>query len=242
MSDRRGGRGAGPLRVALVGATGLIGRSLIEAAIGREDIRITGVARREMPLPPGAKMEMFVAEPDKWSDIFEAVRPQVLVNALGTTWRKSGQDEAAFRSVDQELVLATAKAARAHGTQRMISVSSVGAAQGSKNFYLRVKGEVERDLAKIGFARLDILRPGLLRGPRGEDRRRKERLAIAASPVTDLLLHGQYRRFRSVPARTVAEAALALAMKETRGRYTYDNDALRRLAKGLPKPAEERAK
>ena len=225
-----------PLRIALVGATGLIGRSLIELCVGRADVRLAAIARREMPLPAGATMEMFVADPDKWGEVIEAVRPQVLVSALGTTWRKAGKDEAAFRAVDQQLVLDTARAARAHGVERMIAVSSVGADAASKTFYLRVKGEVERDLAKAGFKRLDILRPGLLKGPRGDDRRLGERLAIIASPVADLLLHGGLRQYRSIPARVVAEGILALALKSTQGRFVHDNDAIRRAARGLPQP------
>lgn len=225
-----------PLRIAVVGATGLVGRSLIELCVGRADVRLAAIARREMPLPAGATMEMFVADPDKWGEVIEAVRPQVLVSALGTTWRKSGKDEAAFRAVDQQLVLDTARAARVHGVERMIAVSSVGADATSKTFYLRVKGEVERDLAKAGFKRLDILRPGLLKGPRGDDRRTGERLAIIASPVADLLLHGGFRQYRSIPGRVVAEGILALALKSTQGRFVHDNDAIRRAARSLPRP------
>ena len=225
-----------PLRIALVGATGLIGRSLIELCVGRADVRLTAIARREMPLPQGARMEMFVAEPSHWGEVIEAVRPQVLVSALGTTWRKAGKDEAAFRAVDQQLVLDTARAARTHGVERMIAVSSVGADATSKNFYLRVKGEVERDLAKAGFKRLDILRPGLLKGQRDNDARPGERAAIIASPVADLLLHGRFRQYRSISARVVAEGILALALKSTQGRFVHDNDGIRRAARGLPRP------
>lgn len=225
-----------PLRIALVGATGLIGRSLIELCVGRADVRLTAIARREMPLPPGATMEMFVAEPSHWGEVIEAVRPEVLVSALGTTWRKAGKDETAFRAVDQQLVLDTARTARSHGVERMIAVSSVGADAASKNFYLCVKGEVERDLAKAGFKRLDILRPGLLKGQRENDPRAGERIAIVASPVADLLLHGRFRQYRSIPARVVAEGILALALKSTQGRFVHDNDGIRRAARGLPRP------
>lgn len=225
-----------PLRIALVGATGLVGRTLIELCVGRADVRLAAIARREMPLPAGARMEMFVAEPGKWGEVIEAVRPQVLVSALGTTWRKAGKDEAAFRAVDQQLVLETARAAREHGVERMIAVSSVGAEATSKNFYLRVKSEVERDLAKAGFKRLDLLRPGLLKGPRGDDRRIGERAAIIASPIADLLLHGKFRQYRSIQARFVAEGILSLALKGTQGRFVHDNDAIRRAARDLPRP------
>ena len=39
-----------PLRVALVGATGLVGRRVIEECIGRPDVRLVAIARREVKL------------------------------------------------------------------------------------------------------------------------------------------------------------------------------------------------
>ena len=217
-----------PLRICLVGATGLIGSTLIEMAVGRNDVRIVGVARREMALPEGARMEMLLADPSGWDDAIAAANPQVLVCALGTTWRKAGKDETAFRSVDQQLVLACARAAKAAGARQMIVVSSVGADPLSKNFYLRVKGEVEEGLGKAGLARIDILRPGLLRGHRAGDRRMAERLAMIFSPVLDLFLHGKYRKYRSIRAETVVQAIFALAREKAAGRFAHDYDGMTR--------------
>ncbi|MDN3645909.1 NAD(P)H-binding protein [Pontixanthobacter aestiaquae] len=222
------------VKIAIVGATGLIGRTIIERAVGREDIRVFGIARREMKLPEGARMEMMLAEPDQWGKVIGQIKPDVLVSALGTTWNKSGKSEEAFRAVDQDLVLDTAKAAHEHGVERIIAVSSTGADAGSKNFYLRVKGEVERDLLKIGFDRVDIFRPGLLRGARSNDRRAGERLGITLSPLTDLLMHGKYRKYRSISAEDVADAALALSMRKAAGKFKHDNDAILRAAHSLP--------
>ena len=224
------------VRIALVGATGLIGRAIISASVGREDIRLVGIARRETPLPRGARMEMFVAEADRWGDVFEAIRPDVLVNALGTTWKKSGQNEDAFRAVDQDLVLSTARRAHAFGTRRVVSISSVGADAFAKSFYLRVKGEVDRDLRAMGFKRLDILRPGLLVGEREGERRPLERAGIVMSPFTNTLLHGSLRRYRAVGAQVVARAALAAARKSAPGKFAYEHDGIQRLAASLPEP------
>ena len=223
------------LRIVLVGATGLIGGKVMEACVGREDVRLSAIARREARLPKGIRMELFVAEPAKWGEVVEAIKPKVMICALGTTWKKSGEDEAAFRAVDQDLVLSVAEAAKAQGVERFVHVSSVGAAIASKNFYLRVKGEVERDLTKLRFGRLDILRPGLLRGKRESDRRPGERLGIAAAPFVNLLLHGGFRQYRAIRAETVAHAALALARRPARGRFIHDNDAIMRAAKALPR-------
>jgi uncharacterized protein YbjT (DUF2867 family) len=240
MSEARGG--SGPARIALVGATGLVGRHAIAIASAGDDVRIVGIARRETPLPPGARMEMFVAEPAKWGDVLEAVRPRALICALGTTWKKAGRDAEAFRAVDHDLVLATAEAARRAGVPNMVLVSAAGASARSKNLYMRTKGETEEALSRAGFKRLDILRPGLLRGERVDDLRIAERAALVAAPLIDPLLSGSWERFRSVDAALVAEAALGLALRRAGGRFTHENEAMRRAAREWRRhyePAEE---
>lgn len=224
-------RPAGLVRVALVGATGLVGRRVIEIASSGDEVRIVGIARREAALPPGARMEMFVAEPDKWGEVLDAVRPRALICALGTTWKKAGRDEAAFRAVDHDLVLATAEAAKLAGVPNMVVVSAAGADKRAKALYMRVKGETEEALTRIGFKRLDILHPGLLRGERAGDLRFAERAAIIAAPLIDPLLSGSWERYRSIDAGLVAEAALGLALRRAGGRFTHDNEAMRRAAR-----------
>ncbi|MFO6445623.1 NAD(P)H-binding protein [Erythrobacter sp. NE805] len=224
-------RVTGPVRVALVGATGLVGRRVIAIASAGDEVRILGIARREAPLPLGARMEMFVSAPEKWGDVLDAVRPRALICALGTTWKKAGRDEEAFRAVDQHLVLATAEAAKRAGVPNMVLVSAAGADPRSKSFYMRVKGETEEALTRIGFKRLDILHPGLLRGERQGDLRFAERAALIAAPLIDPLLSGSWERYRSVDAGLVAEAALGLALRRAGGRFTHDNEAMRRAAR-----------
>lgn len=226
-----GSSARGPVRIALVGATGLVGRKVIELSSAGDEVRIVGIARREAPLPQGARMEMFVAETDKWSEVLAAVRPRALICALGTTMKKAGGDEAAFRAVDFDLVLSTAQAAHRAGVPNMVLVSAAGADARSKSFYMRVKGEAEDAVSVVGFKRLDILAPGLLRGERVDDLRLAERAAIVAAPLIDPLLSGKWERFRSIDAALVAEAALGLAMRRAGGRFTHDNEAMRRAAR-----------
>ncbi len=231
----------GPTRIGLVGATGLIGTRVIEIASASDEARIVGIARRERRLPDGARMEMFVAEADKWGEVLEAVQPRSLICALGTTMSKVGGDEEAFKAVDQDLVLATAEAAVAAGVPNMVLVSSAGADPMSKNFYLRVKGETEKLASKVGFKRLDILRPGLLRGVREDDFRLVEKLAMIASPIVDPLLPQKWAMYRSIDADIVAEAALGLGMRRAAGRFTHDNEAMKRAAREWRNAVERHA-
>ena len=220
-----------PQRVLLVGATGLVGGRVMAVAAERADVRLVALTRREAPLPSGARMEMMVAEPARWDEAVALIGANAAICALGTTWRKAGRDETTFRLVDEELVLRVARAALTSGVRNFVFVSSVGASPTAGQLYLRVKGEVENRLRKLGFHRLDILRPGLLRGQRGADRRFAERAAILASPLVNAVLHGERRRYRAIHASKVAEAALQCCREKARGTFVQEHDALLRLAR-----------
>jgi uncharacterized protein YbjT (DUF2867 family) len=112
----------------------------------------------------------------------------------------------------------------------MVAISSVGADPASKNFYLRIKGEMEKALGSLGFDRLDLLRPGLLRGDRGTDRRSGERLAILASPLLNLFLRGSLDRYAAIDATRVAAAVASLARREEHGSFVHHNREIRYLA------------
>jgi uncharacterized protein YbjT (DUF2867 family) len=112
----------------------------------------------------------------------------------------------------------------------MVTVSSAGADCGSSNFYLRTKGEMEAALEGMGFERLDILQPGLLLGPRGGDRRIGERIAIALSPLTNLLLRGRLDRYSAIGADVVAAAVAGALRQVESGIFRHENRSIRRLA------------
>lgn len=222
-----------PLRLVLIGATGMVGRQVMARAVGRGDLRLTGVARREVPLPPGARMEMLLSDPSHWDDAIAAAQPQVAVIALGTTIRAVGGDKAAFRAVDHDLVVQCARAAKEAGARQLIVVSSVGASAASRNFYLSVKGETEDALAKLKFERLDIVRPGLLRGRREGPLRMGERIGMWLNPLVDPFLRGGWTKYRSISAAVLADAILALAGAKARGRFVHEHDALKRAIREL---------
>lgn len=216
-------------RVVLVGATGLIGRAVMAEAVGHPDIHLVAVARREVPLPKGARMEMLLSDTGRWPDAIAAGRPDTVVIALGTTIKAVGGDKQAFRAVDHDLVLECAAAAKAAGARQLIVISSVGAQFSSKNFYLSVKGEVEDKLAKLHMDRLDLIRPGLLRGKREGAPRPAERIGMILSPLADLLMLGSLRKYRSAKASDVARVILTLAGAKQGGRFVHQHDEMRRI-------------
>ncbi len=212
-------------RIAMIGATGLIGGSLapLLVAAGREVVlvgrRSAGVAGAREKIGPMADWPALIAD--------ESV--DVAISTLGTTIRQAGSWKA-FRAVDVDAVLGFAGAAKAAGAWQMLSVSSVGALHGARNRYLAMKGETEHGLGGLGFERLDIVRPGLLRGTRGGDRRLGERIGIAVSPLVNLLLRGSLDKFAAIDAETVAAAMAALIGASGSGRHVHFNRQLKALA------------
>ena len=219
-------------RILLVGATGLVGRKVIARGRLLPGMALTALTRRELELPRGGWASEVVAPVDEWPRAIGAIAPHAVICALGTTRKKSGA--AGLQAVDRDLVLAVARAAKLAGARHFVLVSSVGASAAAGTFYLKVKGQAEDGVRGLGFARFDILRPGLLLGGRWQDSRRAERIGQALAPLTNALLHGSARRYRAIPAATVAAAALQAVRGEGEGMSILEHDGLLELAARLP--------
>lgn len=216
------------MRVVMIGSTGLVG-SLAARRLLASGCRVESLVRRPSGLVHSGLRE-HVAPAADWPGIAGSLQAEAAASALGTTMRQAGS-QAAFRAVDFDMVVGFAQAAAAAGARRMVTVSSVGADPGSANFYLRIKGEMEAALEAMGFERLDILQPGLLRGPRGGDRRTGERIGIALSPVVNLFLRGRLDRFAAIDAEVVAGAVAGALRQREPGVHRHHNRSIRALAR-----------
>lgn len=213
----------------VVGATGLIGNLLVRKLIadGRDE-GLHLLMRKPVDEDYGAAT-VHVAPTEQWPEVIASIKAGQAVSCLGSTMKKAGSKEA-FAAIDRDLVGTVGKAAKAAGARQFITVSSTMANAEASGFYLKVKGQAEQLLRAEDFDRLDVIRPGLLRGERTDDARLGESLAIIASPLLDRLLHGSLRRYRSIDGREVAAAIAALLSEERPGATIYENDAIWKLA------------
>ncbi|MEP1472476.1 MAG: NAD(P)H-binding protein [Halieaceae bacterium] len=214
--------------VVVVGATGLVGSAFVRQALADyPDLNIHAVVRRSTQVQH-ARYQESVADTESWPQAIIDARPDAIFCALGTTIKDAGS-KAAFRAVDFELVAAVGAAARQTKCRHFLSISSGMADASANSFYLQTKGAAEDTLIAQGFNRLDILRPGLLKGDRKQFRL-GESLAIAASPLMDRLMLGPMKKFRSIHADTVAKAALNLLSEGDAGAFVHENNAIASLA------------
>ena len=204
----------------LAGATGLVGQAVLRQSLA--DARISQViapTRRTLPMHPRLLNPLvdFSALPEDapwW-------RVDAVICALGTTIRAAGS-QAAFRTVDHDYPLAVARLARRQGASAYVLTSATGANAASRVFYSRTKGELERDLQAMDFPSLTFVRPGLLGGKR-ELRRPLEHLGIKVLAAIGPLLP---RRYRVVPADSVAAALLQAALEASAGLRIIESEAI----------------
>jgi uncharacterized protein YbjT (DUF2867 family) len=204
----------------LVGATGLVGQSVLRQALA--DSRVTKVvALTRKPLPPEPRLENPLVD----FDALPADAPWWKVDGgictLGTTMRQAGSP-LAFRKVDVDYPLAVAKLLHQHGARSFAFNSSIGANPKARAFYMRVKGEVEQRLIAGGFPSLTLVRPSGILGPRAPNRRWEARTIRVFHSLRPILP----RHYRVVPADKIAKALLEAAIGAPPGVHIVESERL----------------
>jgi uncharacterized protein YbjT (DUF2867 family) len=191
------------MNLMILGASGLVGSKVLEQAL--IDPRIEGIiAPTRSPLPVHSKLRNPVAQ------TLDSLLPEVsdwpitaVICAVGTTIKKAGSKEA-FRHVDFELPLAFAQLSHQRGVEIFALVSAIGASSSSRFFFARVKGDLERDLASVGFRSLTIVRPSIIGGQRNEHRTGESIVLDLARFLRPILPRG----FQVNPAPRIAEVLI----------------------------------
>ena len=208
------------MKLLLVGSTGLVGSHVLSLALA--DPGITSViAPTRRALAVHAKLSAPIMDFDHLPGDAPWWQADAVICTLGTTMRTAGS-QAAFRRVDYEYPLTVARLARQHGTPVYVLNSSIGANAASRFFYTRVKGELERDLASLGFQSLTLVRPGFIDGQRLVTRPGERAMICALKCLRPVLPD----RWRINPAQQIARALLQSARQPTSGIQVITSDLL----------------
>lgn len=194
-----------PRIVALAGATGLVGREILQGLLADSSVSAIHVLGRRALDAGHSKVTAQIVD---FRSLPALPHVDEVFLALGTTIKVAGSQQA-FQAVDFDANLAVARAALAAGAKRAGLVSAMGASATSGIFYNRVKGELEDALSSLPFEGLVIARPSFLAGDRealGQPVRRGEGIALSLSRALGPLFPKNYR---SIPAAVVAKMLLA---------------------------------
>jgi len=216
------------MQALIVGATGAVGGELLKLCLdGDRYSQVTVIARRTTSLQH-EKLRWVEAEFDALEDL-EPVSGMVDGDAyccLGTTIKAAGS-EAAFRRVDHDFVLNSARYAKKCGARQFSMVSALGANSESSTLYNRTKGEAEAAVIAEGFSSLQIFRPSLLKGKRDEFRLAEE-IGNWASLLMTPLFHLGLRKYQPVEISKLARALYASAGEDRSSgtHYIFESDEI----------------
>ena len=205
----------------VVGSTGLIGSSIVTQLLEKEESVIALVRTNKTSTNSLLDFHKVNFDDLKFpNDFFSDVKD--LFICLGTTIKKAGSEEA-FQKVDVTYCMDIAQKARLGGVTNLSIVTSVGSDLNSKNFYLKSKGFIERQILELDFESISIYRPGLLIGPRGEFRL-GEFIGQKILPfLIEPLLIGSLRKYRSINGDRLAKAMINLSGEEGVNYYYFDD-------------------
>jgi len=203
----------------IIGATGLIGNHLAQILQKDDHFTTIRVLVRRPFAGTNFKTEVKLIDfNDPESFKLGIDGSHTVFCAVGTTQQKVKGDNNAYRKVDYDIAVHAARFGKETGCSQFLLVSSVGADPKSKIFYLKLKGEIEREVGALNLHSVALFRPSLLLGKRPEERA-AERITGWAMQRFSFLLPDRYK---AITAREVALGMVKASKKELPGVKVYE--------------------
>ena len=212
--------------VTLFGSTGLIGSEVLKLLINDnyfENINI--ISRKKISLD-SKKIKTYTINFSNLEDYKKVIsKDQIVIASIGTTQSKVNFNKSEYRKVDYDILLNIAKACKTNQASSFCFVSSAGANEKSKNFYLGLKGEIENSIMQLGLNTCLIFRPSLLIGKRNEFRF-GEIIAQKIMPLFSFLMKSEYKPIKAVD---VAKSIVNECKKIVSGNKIYHYSEIKNL-------------
>ena len=203
----------------IIGATGAVGREILEEVLEKEFYKKVYVLGRSSvtKLVDNEKLEKIVVDFENLEFETNILNNADVFAALGITI-KIAKTKENQRKIDLDYTINFAKICE--GRVRSFNVvSAVGANRKSKSFYTSLKGELEEQLQKMNLGTLRIYRPSLLIAKRA-DKRMMEDFFIKISPMLKFILHGKFKKYSPIEVELLGKEMVRFAI-ENKGEKTY---------------------
>lgn len=191
-------------KALIIGASGLVGKEIVLSLLEIENYQEVSIFVRKLMEIEHIKLKQIVCDFEQIEQFQEELKGDVIFSAFGTTLKTAGSKEKQYH-IDVELVLSTLKLAKNNNVKTCCLVSTIGANSSSKNFYLKMKGELEEKIIALNFDKTIFHRPSILDGNRTEKRTMEK---IGLSVIRFLAKLGLMGKYKPIHATTVAKALI----------------------------------
>ena len=204
------------MKILVAGSTGLVGKTLITDFL--QEHEVIAISRRSFKFPNNVKQELIDFNKDfslKPADHFFICLGYPL-ELLDLIYMRD-KIKPKFEEVDFGLVIKLAKMALDIGIKDISVISSVMADKNSLNHYLKIKGEMEEEIKKLSFNKINIFRPSHLLGERENKIGLDVQIFEKVTNIFGQVLPSQLKDFKNVEARTLAKNMVTEAFNNKTG-------------------------
>ena len=204
------------MKILVAGSTGLVGKTLITDFLKEHEV--IAISRRPFVFPNNVKQELIDFNKDfslKPADHFFICLGYPL-ELLDLIYMRD-KIKPKFEEVDFGLVIKLAKMALDIGIKDISVISSVMADKNSLNHYLKIKGEMEEEIKKLSFNKINIFRPSHLLGERENKIGLEVQIFEKVTNIFGQVLPSQLKDFKNVEARTLAKNMVTEAFSNKTG-------------------------
>ena len=149
------------LKALVIGATGATGQELVNVLINDDGFDQVSIFVRKVPKLEHEKLKIHTIDFNEIKSHKDLIKGNILFSALGTTKKEAGGKLRQY-IIDYTYQYEFAKIAAENGVDQLSLVSSIGANPKSFMFYPKMKGELESDVKKLKFKKIDIFQPPIL--------------------------------------------------------------------------------
>lgn len=216
-------------KAILFGASGFIGSYLLDELLNNDDYgQVAIVVRKDLNIKH-PKLKTLIGDFHSLPNLKESIVADDIFIAIGTT-QKNTPDKKQYYQIDHDYPVLAAKMARENGAKTVSVVTAVGANAASSIFYVRMKGEVERDIIALDFEHTHIFRPSMLMGDRKESRTLEKIFIKIWKVINPVLIGRRLKKYRGIDGKDVAKAMNIAAKKDLQKLKIYDWEEMNRLS------------
>ncbi|MBW4840914.1 MAG: NAD(P)H-binding protein [Paenibacillaceae bacterium] len=182
-------------KALLFGASGFVGSYLLEQLL--QDVeyeQVITVVRTPLPIRH-PKLHMIIGDYGTLPGLKDQLKADEIFITLG-----SGSYE-----VEHGYPVMAASFAKEHGAKAVLIVTAVQADPKSRSAYVRVKGEIERDILRLGFEHTHLFRPSMIMGHRPEFRPMELAVMFIWRIINPFFL-GKMDKYKGTSAQDIATA------------------------------------
>jgi uncharacterized protein YbjT (DUF2867 family) len=197
-------------KAILFGASGFIGSWLLRDLLDNKDYeQVSVVVRRTLGINH-PKLKELIGDYHTLHLLKERIDADEVFITLGTTKAKT-PDKDQYYQIDHDYPVEAAKIALEAGAKSVFVVTAVGANANSNIFYIRTKGETERDIISLNFEHTSIFRPSMIMGERKESRRFEKTLIKVWAFINPLLIGKSLKKYRGITGQDIATSMMNAA-------------------------------